>query len=145
MECRFCCIYETETQRVLEIKEHCVVIFSNPRLMKGHLLVIPKRHVLSLNELTQEERSELFNTAIYYQSELLEKFSSGCDLKQHNRPFLPENDLKVDHVHIHLQPREFEDELYLKSHVHEREIFKPLPEDEVTDLRDLLAKKVNFK
>lgn len=114
------------------------MIFSNPRLMPGHLLIIPKRHVLHLSELADEERVELFDTSLKYQEKILKNVASGCDLKQHNRPFLPENDLKVDHVHIHLQPREFEDELYTKSQKYDREIFKPLEQDEVQKMLSLL-------
>lgn len=91
-----------------------------------------------MNELTEEERKELFDTAIKYQEKILKKIASGCDIKQHNRPFIPENDLKVDHVHIHLQPREFEDELYTKSQKYDREIFKPLLPEEVQRMLSLL-------
>jgi histidine triad (HIT) family protein len=137
-QCRFCGLEHNEKQRVLSIHEYCIVIFSNPRLMPGHLLVIPKRHVLSLSELDDAEQKELFDVTIAYQGKILKNIASGCDIKQHNRPFLPENDLKVDHVHIHLQPRDFEDELYLKAHIHDREIFKPLLEAEREKLQALL-------
>ena len=136
MNCRFCDINNTKG-RIIESLQHCSVIFSNPRLMVGHLLVIPHRHVLNLNELSDEERKELFDVVIKYQNKILEKVASGCDIKQHNRPFLPENDLKVDHLHIHLQPREFEDELYLKSQIKDREIFKPLTENEMEQIERL--------
>lgn len=128
--CRFCDLENSENQRVLSVHSNCLVIFSNPRLMPGHLLVVPKRHVLRLSELNDVERKELFDVTISYQEKILKNIASGCDIKQHNRPFLPENDLKVDHLHIHLQPRELNDELYLKSHVHDREIFKPLTDSE---------------
>jgi diadenosine tetraphosphate (Ap4A) HIT family hydrolase len=94
--------------------------------MPGHLIVIPKRHVLGLSELNEAERKELLDVAIKYQGRILNSIASGCDIKQHNRPFILENDLKVDHVHIHLQPRELNDELYLKSHVHDKDLYKPL-------------------
>ena len=45
-------------------------MFSNPRLMEGHLLVIPKRHVEKLSELNEEERKELFDTVIEYQEKI---------------------------------------------------------------------------
>lgn len=115
-----------------------LVIFSNPRLMPGHLLIIPKRHVENLLELDDEERKELFDTAIEYQQRILQRLASGCDLKQHNRPMIPENDLKVNHVHIHLQPREFEDELYLKAQIKERFLFQPLLPDEADTITSLL-------
>lgn len=139
MMCRFCNIETKEIGRALTVLSHTVVVLSNPRLREGHLLVIPKRHVLNLHELSSEERAELFDTAILYQKKLMACFASGCDLKQHNRPFVTENDLKVDHVHIHLLPREFEDELYLKSQQHERAIFKPLSDTEVARVMSLLS------
>ncbi len=138
MECRFCSIETKEPERVVHVGEHCVVMFSNPRLMPGHLLVIPKRHVLDLSALENAERKELFDTAISYQEKILKNIASGCDIRQHNRPFLPENDLKVDHVHLHLQPREYEDELYLNAQVHERTLFKPLKHAEIERMSELL-------
>lgn len=138
MECRFCNLEEKESQRIVEVREHCTVIFSNPRLMACHLLVIPKRHTLRLAELNDAEQKELFDIAILYQEKILKNIASGCDLKQNNRPFIIENDLKVDHVHIHLQPREFEDELYNKSQKFDREIFKPLSEGEVERILEKL-------
>jgi diadenosine tetraphosphate (Ap4A) HIT family hydrolase len=140
MECRFCDLETKETHRIVERLEHCLVIFSNPRLMPGHLLVVPKRHAVHLSDLNDSEQKELFDTAIQYQEKILNNIASGCDLKQHNRPFLPENDLKVDHVHVHLQPREFEDELYTKSQIYDREIFKPLEQEEIEKILPLLGK-----
>jgi diadenosine tetraphosphate (Ap4A) HIT family hydrolase len=138
MDCRFCGLEEKQSKRILAVLPHTLVAFSDPRLMPGHLLVIPKRHVVGLAELDAEERRELFDTAIEYQTRILKNLASGCDIRQHNRPFLPENDLKVDHVHLHLQPREFEDELYRKSQIHDRELFKPLADDEMEKCAALL-------
>ncbi|KXJ98484.1 MAG: HIT domain protein [Parcubacteria bacterium OLB19] len=138
MECRFCDLETKNQHKFVDVRKHCIVIFSNPRLMKGHLLVIPKRHVLNFVDLSEEEQKELFDTTIYYQDKIIKTLASGCDIKQHNRSFIPENDLKVDHLHIHLQPREFEDELYLKSQIFDRGIFKPLSEDEVFEVCNLL-------
>ena len=139
MECCFCNIVEEEKQRVFEVREHVVIIFSNPRLMPGHMLVIPKRHVLHLSELSQEERSELFNTAIELQDKILEKVAPGCDIRQNNRPFLPESDVKVNHVHVHLQPRTFEDELFQKCQNNEVDVFQPLLDSEMEEMKKLLT------
>lgn len=104
MHCRFCDLETKPENHILESLLHTSVIFSNPRIVPGHLLVIPKRHVLGLSELNEAERKELFDTTIKYQKQILEKVATGCDMKQNNRPFIPENDLKVDHVHFHLHP-----------------------------------------
>lgn len=138
MDCPFCNVEQNEKNRIIEIRTRTVIMFSNPRLMPGHLLVLPKRHVLGLVELSAEERKELFDTAIEYQEKILKNVASGCDLRQHNRPFIKQNDLKIDHVHFHLQPREFEDELYIKSGIHDRAIFKPLTQEEANIYLKLL-------
>jgi len=106
------------------------VQLSNPRLVDGHLLVIPKRHVERLAELTEEERKEIFDMAAEIQDKITGRFASGCDVRQNYRPFLPQGRLKADHLHIHLIPREFEDELYKKSMIFETDLFRDLTDEE---------------
>jgi diadenosine tetraphosphate (Ap4A) HIT family hydrolase len=101
--------------------------------MPGHLLVIPKRHVLNLSDLDEDEQKELFALTIEYQNKIMNSIAPGCDIRQHNRPFIPQNDLKIDHVHMHLQPRKPDDELYLKSQINDRALFKPLTEEEMEE------------
>ena len=108
--------------------------------MAGHLLVIPKRHVEKLQELNSDERKEVFDTTLEYQNKVIENVASGCDIRQHYRPFLSENDTKVDHAHIHLHPRKLEDELYTESRQqHESKLYKKLPDKEVEGVLDLLT------
>ncbi|MEK7123070.1 MAG: HIT domain-containing protein, partial [Patescibacteria group bacterium] len=86
-DCPFCHIKEREQERVLEEREHVFVILSDPRLVPGHLLVIPRRHVEKLSELDAEEREELFDTVVKYQEKILDKHAAGCDIRQNYRPF----------------------------------------------------------
>ncbi len=137
MACPFCKIDEEKT-RVVEEKEHTLVILSNPRLMEGHLLVIPKRHIEKMSELNEEEKNELLDTVIEYQEKILDKLAKGCDIRQHHRPFQIEDDLKVDHLHIHLQPRGFKDELFEKCQIYEKDIFKNLGGQEAERIINLL-------
>lgn len=129
MNCPFCKIDEIKT-KVLKEGKYYFVALSNPRLVPGHLLVIPKRHVEKAFELTKKERQEIFDAIINLEEEILERFASGCDIRTHYRPFSKQNWVKVDHLHFHLQPREFEDELYQKSQVYEKEIWKELSKKE---------------
>jgi len=55
MECPFCNI-NSEKTRILKDGNFTRVVFSNPRLMPGHLLVIPKRHVEKISDLNKEEQ-----------------------------------------------------------------------------------------
>ncbi len=64
-----------------------------------------------------------------FQDYILENVASGCDIRQHCKPFLPESRLKVNHVHFHVLPREFQDELFLHSQKND-EVFTDLGEDE---------------
>jgi len=125
--CPFC---KQDKKLLIKDGESVYAQLSNPRLVDGHLLVIPKRHVERLAELTEEERKEIFDMTAELQDKILGRFSAGCDVRQNCRPFLPQSRLKADHLHIHLLPREFEDELYKKSMVFEKEMFRDLTEDE---------------
>lgn len=132
MNCPFCDINEEQTKMIKEGK-NVYVCFSNPRLMRGHLLVVSKRHVEKISGLDGEERKELFDTVIEFQEKILKNISKGCDIGQHYRPFQEQDGLKIDHLHIHLQPREFNDDLYETCQIFEKDIFKELTEEEIRE------------
>lgn len=139
MNCPFCKIITENSERIIRQTERVFVVFSNPKLMRGHLLVISKRHVEKLSELDKEERVELFEEIINIENKIIEKIASGCDITQHYRPFIQQNNLKVDHVHFHLKPREFEDELYKKVQVNEKELFSELTREELDNLENMFT------
>ena len=130
MECPFCNI-NSEKTRILKDGNFTRVIFSNPRLMPGHLLVVPKRHVEEISDLDEKERKELFEMIVEFQEKILSKIAPGCDIRQNYRPFQKQDNLKINHLHIHLQPREIFDELYEKSQIFEKDIFKDLQSEEL--------------
>ncbi|TSC82307.1 MAG: histidine triad (HIT) protein [Parcubacteria group bacterium Gr01-1014_20] len=130
MTCPFCEVLVSKKERVLVEKLHVFVMLSDPRLMPGHLLVIPKRHVEKLSELLEAERKELFDVVIEAEEKILREVASGCDIGQHFRPFIYQNKLKVNHLHVHLRPRELKDELYEKSQIYEKDVFKDLSQEE---------------
>ncbi|MBI1838736.1 MAG: HIT domain-containing protein [Candidatus Colwellbacteria bacterium] len=121
--CPFCSVDENR-QRVLVERKRVYIMPSNPMLVPHHLLVIPKRHVELPSELAPEERHELFETVIEFQEKIrATSRGMGCDVRQDCRPFLPQSDYKVDHVHYHLLQRQFGDELYQKTQIFEKDIF----------------------
>ena len=137
MDCSFCNINKEKT-RIIRQGNYCYVCLSNPRLTKGHLLVIPKRHIEKISELSRDEKEELFDFVVEYQEKILKNMAKGCDVRQNYRPFQIQDKLKLDHLHIHLQPREFEDELYYKSQIFEKDVFKPLNQEEINKIIKLL-------
>lgn len=107
--CPFCEIAKEE--RILKEGKFSYAFLSNPRLMAGHVLVTPKRHVAKISELTRKEQNEIFDLLIEYQTKILEKLSSGCEIRQNFKPYLKEGRTHVTHVHFHILPREETDEL----------------------------------
>lgn len=136
--CPFCEIDATRN-RTLKESRHARVIFSNPRLMKGHLLVTPKRHVEQPWELTEVELKEIFSHIHELQRKIASTLGTGCDIRQNYRPFMKQGRLKVDHLHFHLLPRTFQDDLYERSMKYETEIFTDLPDDEANEVREALT------
>jgi diadenosine tetraphosphate (Ap4A) HIT family hydrolase len=139
MECPFCDISK-EKNEILKEGRFFYVILSNPSLMEGHTLIVPKRHLENVKELNGDEERELFGLIREFEEKILKNLSSGCDFKQNYRPFMKQGKLKVNHLHFHLQPRDLYDELYEKCQKFETEIFKELSKDEL----EKAAKKINF-
>lgn len=137
INCPFCNIDE-EPERIISRRKKVTVVFFNSRLLPGHILVFPKRHVEKISELNQTERTELFNTVIEYQQKIIDTFD-GCDMRQNYRPFATQSNVKVDHVHIHLLPRKPDDVLkeVLK---HEKKMWTALVPSERKKFIDLFSK-----
>jgi ATP adenylyltransferase len=137
--CPFCSIDEQQTV-IVENKESVYVALSNPRLVRGHLLVIPRRHVEKLIELSKEEQHTLWDTVVEYQERILSTLSTGCDVRQNYHPFQQQGRLKVDHLHIHLIPREYKDQIFHITQIYETQLFKDLDGPEKRTVPLLLRK-----
>ena len=98
--CPFCTL---PPERILLTSAHGVIIRDGFPISPGHTLVIPRRHVDSLFNLTAEERADLLG--------LLDQAKAGIE-----KEFKPDtynvgiNDgpaagQTVPHLHIHLIPR----------------------------------------
>ena len=135
INCPFCNL--DEEARVLAQGKKVFVILSNPRLLPGHTLVIPRRHVEKISDLTPSERKELFDTAIKFQKKIISKIAPGCDMRQNYRPFLAQSDIKVDHVHIHLLPRK-PDDVLKEVMRHEKKMWSPLVPSERERFKKLI-------
>jgi histidine triad (HIT) family protein len=137
--CPFCEIIEKNTARKLKEGKYVYATLSNPRLAQGHVLVIPKRHVHKMEDLTKEERDELMEFIVSIQSRILEKVASGCDIVQNYRPFLKaDNYYKVNHLHVHLRPRDKGDQLDTEVRPHYLKVFSDLPDDELEKYKELI-------
>jgi ATP adenylyltransferase len=136
-KCPFCEIHKE--QRILKEGEYMYVIFSNPRLMPGHLLVIPKRHVTRLVELIEEEKKELLDLLVEFEEKILQKLSTGCDIRQNYKPYVENNRTSVKHFHFHIYPRDLNDEMHQTIDPHQKPMYKDLPAEEKEKLTKLFT------
>lgn len=134
--CPFCNLNNEKT-RIIDETQYTLTILSNPSLVKGHCLVISKKHIERLYQLDEIERKDLFSQIIKIEELLLRKFNS-CDIRQNYRPFISQSNLKINHLHFHLIPREFEDELYKKCQIYEKEIFRELNQRELDEIKNYI-------
>lgn len=133
--CPFC----DPEQRVLKQNTNAQVILSNPRKVPGHFLVVPKRHIEKPWELTPEELQDIFELIFFIEQRIIGKLGEGCDIRQNYRPFMKQNNLKVDHLHFHVIPRALDDYIYSVSEKYETELFAELDNVEHDEVSKLLA------
>lgn len=139
MNCPFCNTLVNDRDRIIKETEFSFIILSDPKLMEGHLLVIPKRHVSKPAELDKDELADWFNQTVLLQEKVLEKISPGCDISEHYRPFIPDNGLKVSHLHFHVRPRFLDDELFSKVQIFENKIFSKPSNEELVKYKEILS------
>ncbi|MDE2213464.1 MAG: HIT family protein [Patescibacteria group bacterium] len=139
MDCPFCKIVIENTERIIRETERTFTVLSKPRLMPGHLLVIPKKHVERFSELSKEERNELFDEIALLEQKILIGLAPGCDISQHYRPFIPNSRFKVSHLHIHVRPRSLDDDLYQKVQIFERDVFQEPNQEEFEKFKKLFG------
>ncbi len=112
--CAFCNI--KEKANVIIETEHCYVIPDEHPVAKGHLLVITKKHYKSIIEIPDSELCDIIKTIKETEKRMLEKLKvEGIEIIQNYKPFVKESRLKKEHVHFHLIPRSFNDQIYQKK------------------------------
>jgi diadenosine tetraphosphate (Ap4A) HIT family hydrolase len=95
--CSFC----EANKRMLIFNEHAYLTYSKAPYHAHHLLVIPKRHVVSFFNLTVKENEDI-NELVKIGAQILKK------LKYDNFSILvregPKSDKSIKHLHYHLIP-----------------------------------------
>jgi diadenosine tetraphosphate (Ap4A) HIT family hydrolase len=131
--CPFCSL----EGRVLLQNKQANSFLSNPRMVPGHFLVTPKRHVTKLWDLAPREVADIFKLLAFIQKRLVLTFSAGCDIRQNYRPYMGQDGIKVDHIHFHILPRAANDKLW-QFEKPERALFEPLSSAEAGRMAKLL-------
>ncbi len=99
---------------ILHRAEHCFVIMNMYPYNNGHLMVVPYRHVSTMQGLTDEEIANLFQTVKLAERILSEGFHSdgmniGMNLGKAAGAGVDE------HIHVHILPRWFGDSNFMTT------------------------------
>jgi len=100
MNCPFCALLPYQGAVA---NEHAVAFPDGFPISPGHTLIIPKRHIASLFEATEEERAALFDLlGVMRERLLLERNPDGFNIGINDGEAAGQT---VMHLHIHLIPR----------------------------------------
>ena len=101
-ECPFC------KPTGVSLGEHWQLVKDKYPVTKGHHLLVPKRHVTKLTDLTKEELAELGNCMkqAFYCVKITSSCMDGFNIGLNNGVTAGQT---VDHLHFHFIPRRDED------------------------------------
>jgi diadenosine tetraphosphate (Ap4A) HIT family hydrolase len=90
------------TNRILFDNNRFVVLPSVSPVVENHVLVLPKRHINTMKQLTDDEKDDLFVLV----KNITQVFSGSYFLFEHGAFPANGNTCGVDHAHIHILPVE---------------------------------------
>ncbi len=135
-DCVFCGIVRGTSPASIVYSDETTLAFMNIRQSNaGHVLVIPKAHIRTMDQLPLEVAGELFQTVVRVSRAIKATFiddDMGMSLWQSNEAVAGQ---EIDHVHIHLLPHRRSDELILRYR-------QPPPPHEPRERLDALAAKL---
>ena len=132
MDCIFCKIAKKEisSKIIAETKKSIAFLDAFP-LSRGHTLVIPKCHYEKVQDMTDMDNTDLFNT-VHKVISKVDKLTGATLLAIHNGK---DSGQEIPHVHVHLIPRQSSDQA---GPVHS--MFKDRPKLSDEELEELSAK-----
>jgi histidine triad (HIT) family protein len=135
VDCIFCRIIKKEIPaKIIAETENSLAFLDAFPLTKGHTLVIPKKHHEKIQEISQKENADLFETVRKVIAKV-DKLTGATLVAVHNGK---ESGQEVPHVHVHLIPRSPAD---LAGPVHSMFSSRPkLSENEINQIYQKLKK-----
>jgi len=132
MDCIFCKISNKEIpSRIITETENSIAFLDAFPVSRGHTLVIPKNHYEKVQDMTDIDNNDLFDT-VHKVISKVDKLTGSTLLAIHNGK---DSGQEIPHVHVHLIPREVDDQA---GPVHS--MFKDRPKLSDEELEQLCAK-----
>ncbi len=98
-KCPFC---NLEKNKILKQNKFAILTLAKAPYTKDHLLVFPKKHHLTLNSLTKQEKQALEALEYYALKKLHKKHKNVSMLyREGNKKQVGKS---IDHLHVHLIP-----------------------------------------
>ena len=101
MDCIFCKIVKGQIPSYTIFEDDIVKVFLdiNP-ISNGHALIIPKKHILDIDDMDNETLMHIMDVARYVKKLLINKLNcNGVTFTQNNGDCQ-----EVKHYHLHVQP-----------------------------------------
>ena len=132
MDCIFCKIANKEIpSRIITETENSIAFLDAFPVSRGHTLVIPKNHYEKVQDMTDIDNNDLFDT-VHNVISKVDKLTGSTLLAIHNGK---DSCQEIPHVHVHLIPRESHDQA---GPVHS--MFKDRPKLSDDELDQICAK-----
>ena len=107
MDCLFCKIVNKEIpSRIITETENSIAFLDAFPVSRGHTLVIPKNHYEKVQDMTDIDNNDLFDT-VHKMISKVDKLTGSTLLAIHNGK---DSGQEIPHVHVHLIPRESDDQ-----------------------------------
>jgi len=136
MDCIFCKIAKKEIpSKVIIETENSIAFLDAFPVSRGHTLVIPKHHYEKVQDMTDLDNTDLFNT-VYKVISKVDRLTGATLLAVHNGK---DSGQEIPHVHVHLIPRHPSDQA---GPVHD--MFKDRPKLSDEELDELYTKIKNM-
>jgi len=102
VDCIFCKIISGQIpSKIIQETTHSVAFLDAFPLAKGHTLVIPKKHHVKIQDMSNEENSDLFSLVHKVLSKV-DRLTGATLVAIHNGKDAGQ---EIPHVHVHLVPR----------------------------------------
>ncbi len=102
MDCIFCKIISNQIPaQIIQETVHSVAFLDAFPLAKGHTLVIPKKHYMKIQDMSDEENLDLFSL-VHKVLFKVDTLTGATLIAIHNGKDAGQ---EVPHVHVHLVPR----------------------------------------
>jgi len=102
MDCIFCKIVSGQIPtKIIKETLYSMAFLDTFPLAKGHVLVIPKNHHVKIQDMSDEENSDLF-LLVHKVLPKIDKLTGATLVAIHNGK---EAGQEIPHVHVHLVPR----------------------------------------